>query len=117
MTTITDNLANGVHNAGNRLEAGMQRRASQLATFFDDVEELLRRVSTLEDAGIKRLRTRVESSIEHAREATNEGMNRAVAGTRKAARATDDYVRTNPWKVIGLTAAGGFLLGALLRRK
>jgi ElaB/YqjD/DUF883 family membrane-anchored ribosome-binding protein len=40
-----------------------------------------------------------------------------VDGTRKAALATDDYVRTNPWKVIGATAAVGILIGALLRRK
>jgi ElaB/YqjD/DUF883 family membrane-anchored ribosome-binding protein len=93
------------------------RKPSQLSKFFDDVEELLRRVSTMEDADISRLRGRVESSIEHAKEVTSDGVHRAVDSTRKAALATDDYVRSNPWKVIGATAAVGILIGALLRRK
>jgi ElaB protein len=117
MSTTAEHLANGARNAGSRIDEGIGRKASQLTKFFDDVEELLRRVSTMEDADISRLRNRVESSIEHAKEATSEGVHRAVENTRKAALATDDYVRTNPWKVIGATAAIGLLVGALLRRK
>jgi ElaB/YqjD/DUF883 family membrane-anchored ribosome-binding protein len=109
MSTTSEHLINGARSVG--------RKSSQLGKFFDDVEELLRRVSTMEDADISRLRNRVESSIENAKQATSDGMHRAVDGTRKAALATDDYVRTNPWKVIGATAAVGILIGALLRRK
>jgi ElaB/YqjD/DUF883 family membrane-anchored ribosome-binding protein len=117
MSTTADHLANGARNAGSRIDEGLSRKTSQLSKFFDDVEELLRRVSPMEDADISRLRNRVESSIEHAREVTSDGVHKAVDNTRKAALATDDYVRTNPWKVIGATAAVGILIGALLRRK
>jgi ElaB/YqjD/DUF883 family membrane-anchored ribosome-binding protein len=117
MAITAENLTNGARNAGSRIEEGIRRKSSQLAKFFDDVEELLRRVSTMEDADISRLRNKVESSIQHARDATSEGAHRAVEGTRRAALATDDYVRTNPWKVIGATAAVGVLIGALLRRR
>lgn len=98
-------------------EGMLSRRASQLQKFFDDVEELLRRVSTVGDQEISRLRYRVESSINHARAATREGARIAIEGTRKAARATDDYVHENPWKAIGVGAVVGVLVGALLRRK
>jgi ElaB/YqjD/DUF883 family membrane-anchored ribosome-binding protein len=93
------------------------RRAGQLQKFFDDVEELLKRVSNVGDQEISRLRYRVESSINHARAATREGARMAVESTRKAAKVTDDYVHENPWKAIGVTAVVGVLLGALLRRK
>ena len=93
------------------------RRAGQLQKFFDDVEELLQRVSTVGDKEISRLRYRVESSINHAKAATREGARMAVDTTRKAAKATDEYVHENPWKAIGVTAVLGVLLGALLRRK
>jgi len=98
-------------------EGPLGRRASQLQKFFDDVEELLKRVSNVGDQEISRLRYRVESSINHARAATREGTRMAVESTRKAAKATDDYVHENPWKAIGVTAVMGLLLGALLRRK
>ena len=95
----------------------LRRKAGQLQKFFDDVEELLSRVSSLGDKEISRLRYRVESSIDHARAATREGARIAVESTRKAAKATDQYVHDNPWKAIGVTAVLGVLLGALLRRK
>jgi ElaB/YqjD/DUF883 family membrane-anchored ribosome-binding protein len=95
----------------------LSRRAGQLQKFFDDVEELLRRVSNVGDQEISRLRYRVESSINHARAATREGARVAIESTRKAAKVTDDYVHENPWKAIGVTAVVGVLLGALLRRK
>ena len=115
MASAAEHLANGVRNGSARAEEGMRRKSSQLGKFFDDVEELLRRVSTLEDADISRLRNRVESSIENAKAATSNTVHAAVETTRKAAVATDDYVRANPWKVIGATAAVGLLIGALLR--
>lgn len=95
----------------------VSQRAGQLQRFFDDVEELLRRVSNVSDQEISRLRYRVESSINHARAATREGARAAIENTRKAAKATDEYVHENPWKAIGVTAVVGVLLGALLRRK
>ena len=68
MSTTAEHLANGARNAGSRIDEGMRRKSSQLGKFFDDVEELLRRVSTMEDADISRLRNRVESSIEHVKD-------------------------------------------------
>jgi len=107
---MTDHLAD-------EAEGMLSRKASQLQKFFDDVEELLRRVSNVGDKEISRLRYRVESSIDHARAATREGARIAIDNTRKAAKATDDYVHENPWKAIGVAAVGALLVGALLRRK
>ena len=114
MATTADDLADDV---GGEVEGALGRKATQLQKFFDDVEELLRRVSNVGDKEISRLRYRVESSIDHARAATREGARIAMDSTRKAAKATDDYVHENPWKAIGVTAVAGLLIGALLRRK
>ena len=115
MATAAEHLANGIRNGSAKAEEGIRRKSSQLGKFFDDVEELLRRVSTLDDADIARLRNKVEGSIENARAATSHTVHAAVESTKKAAVATDDYVRANPWKVIGATAAVAVLVGALLR--
>ncbi len=35
----------------------------------------------------------------------------------RAATVTHDYVRTNPWKIVGVAAAVGVLVGSMLRRR
>jgi len=89
----------------------------ELHRFFDDVEELLRRVSDLGDEEIARLRERVESSINNAKSAAGSGLDGAISGARAAAHDADSYVRSNPWVAVGIAAAAGLLLGGLLSRK
>lgn len=36
---------------------------------------------------------------------------------RKTAKATDEYVHTNPWQAIGVGAAVGIVIGALAARR
>jgi ElaB/YqjD/DUF883 family membrane-anchored ribosome-binding protein len=124
MSTTSEHLANGAEAMGEQARAAgeyaddtLRRKAGQLQKFFDDVEELLRRVADLGDRDISRLRSRVESSIDHVKDAAREGARAAVDSTRRAAEATDGYVQSNPWKAIGASAAIGVLLGALLSRR
>ncbi len=98
-------------------EAALRRKAGQLQKFFDDVEELLSRVSSLDDKDISRLRARVEASIDHVKDSVRSTASTAIEGTRYAARATDEYVHRKPWVAIGAGAAIGLLVGALIRRE
>lgn len=99
------------NGAGAKAEEALRRKATQLQKFFDDVEELLGRVSDIEEEGVSRLRDRVESSMQKMRS----GARAAVDSTRKAAEATNTYVYKKPWVAIGVGAAAGILIGALLR--
>jgi ElaB/YqjD/DUF883 family membrane-anchored ribosome-binding protein len=36
---------------------------------------------------------------------------------RSSAKSADDYVRAQPWRVIGITAAAGLLIGFLFGRR
>ena len=58
MATTAEHFADVAHDAGVKSDAAMRRKGGQLHKFFDDVEELLRRVSSMQDAEISRLRTR-----------------------------------------------------------
>ena len=40
-----------------------------------------------------------------------------LAKTRLAAQATDDFVKDNPWKSVGLSAAVGVIFGLLVTRR
>jgi ElaB/YqjD/DUF883 family membrane-anchored ribosome-binding protein len=117
ISTTAEHLADGAAEVSAKSEAAMRRKASQLQKFFDDVEELLRRVSSLEDSEISRLRSGVESSIKHVKAAARDGSHAAIESTRTAALATDEYVHRKPWIAVGASAAVGALIGALLARK
>jgi ElaB/YqjD/DUF883 family membrane-anchored ribosome-binding protein len=112
-----ENLTDVAQEAAARTEEAVRRRASQLQKFFDDVEDLLGQVSSLDDAEISRLRSRVESSISHVKSAARDSMHAAIDGTKSAANATDEYVHRKPWMAIGATAVVCLALGALLRGK
>lgn len=117
MTTIAENLADATHEAADRTDDAIRRKASQLQKFFDDVEDLLRQVSRMEDAEVSKLRSRVESSLNRVKTAARDGAQVAITSTRDAAKATDEYVHRKPWVAIGATAVVGLMLGALLRGK
>jgi ElaB/YqjD/DUF883 family membrane-anchored ribosome-binding protein len=114
MATSAEHFSDNAYDTGSRLEA-RGRRSGQLNKFFDDVEELLKRVSNMQDADISKIRNRVESSIEHVKSSVSNSAHTVIENTRKAAAATDEYVHRKPWIVIGATAVTGLLLGALLR--
>ncbi len=115
MSTRTESISGNGHDTGARAEEAMRRKVGQMQKFFDDVEELLQRVSGMDEPDISQLRSKVESSIERARATTRSGTQAALDNTRRAATVTDEYVHRNPWLVIGTTATIGLLLGALLR--
>lgn len=117
MSRTAEDLADMAQNGADRAEESLRRRASEMHNFFDDVEELLRKVSNVNDADIAKLRRKVEDSIEHVKGATRYSLEQAMEGTRRVARVTDDYVHENPWTAIGVSAAAGLLAGAIICRR
>jgi ElaB/YqjD/DUF883 family membrane-anchored ribosome-binding protein len=116
-STAAEHINGAAREAGASAEAALRRKAGQLQKFFDDVEDLLGQVSSLDHSEISRLRNRVESSFAHAKSAARVGVHAAVDGTRSAAMATDEYVHRKPWVAIGATALTCLALGALLRSR
>lgn len=98
-------------------DQAIDKGASQLKKFFDDVEDLVRRVTPLKDEAITRARGRIESSIGSARQATGRSVRQAVDVTTSAARQTDGYVHNSPWIAIGITAVACLALGSLINRR
>jgi ElaB/YqjD/DUF883 family membrane-anchored ribosome-binding protein len=115
MASVAENITRNGHDAAARADEALHRKATQLQKFFDDVEELLERVGGMNEPDVARLRSKVESSFERARESVRNSAQVAYDNTRKAAVATDEYVHRNPWIAIGATATIGLMLGALLR--
>jgi ElaB/YqjD/DUF883 family membrane-anchored ribosome-binding protein len=56
----------------------------------------------------------IQEGIRSGKYTWREIQDAVVTKTREAAETTDQYVHENPWKVIGITAGLGFVLGLLL---
>jgi ElaB/YqjD/DUF883 family membrane-anchored ribosome-binding protein len=86
-----------------------------------DTEQLLKSVASAGGERTQALRANVEQNLRLAKERLNEFQDAAVQRTRAAAKATDEYVHTNPWQSIaiaaGLGAIIGIVVGLLLNRR
>jgi ElaB protein len=62
------------------------------------------------------VRAKAEESLKAVKARVADLRDVALAKTRAAGRATDDYVRANPWQVSAICAVAGLVLGLLLAR-
>jgi ElaB/YqjD/DUF883 family membrane-anchored ribosome-binding protein len=113
MATAADKFS----NLADRAEEAAQKTGNQLGKFLDDVEDLVRHVTPLQDTDISGARQRVESSINSVRTTAERGIHKTVETTRAAAKATDSFVHSSPWTAIGIAAVAGALLASLVRSK
>jgi len=82
-----------------------------------DAEELLRATAGQAGEKVAAARARAAESIDSAKARIAQAGYAAAAQTREAAKATDDYVRDNPWTAVGVAAAVGVVIGMLIAKK
>ncbi len=75
-----------------------------------DAEELLKASANQTGERITAARTKAEESLKAAKARLAEQEGAVMAKTRAAAKATEDYLRANPWKAVGIAAGAGFVL-------
>lgn len=90
---------------------------ADLKLVMGDAEELLRATASQAGEKVSAARERVQASLANARIKLADAERAVVDHTRKAARATDEYVREKPWQAVGVAAGIGFLLGLLINRR
>ncbi len=110
---LMDDLAKTRAKLQEMLKSGKSETASELSLLLADVEELAQAVRGEERHFEHGLRER----IDHLRDALGEYGRSVAAHTREAAHKTDDYVREEPWKAVGIAAALGIIIGFLLGRR
>ena len=55
----------------------------------------------------------VEGKLDRAQARLAEARSAMTGRMRRATDATNEYIRTNPWKVLGIAAAAGLVIGLL----
>ncbi len=93
------------------------RLVADLKTVLSDAEELLRLTAADASGKLGDVRERMGEHVDAARARLSDAEAIVRERTREAAKATDVYVRENPWQSIGIAAGAAFLLGLLAGRR
>jgi ElaB/YqjD/DUF883 family membrane-anchored ribosome-binding protein len=82
-----------------------------------EAQELLK---TVKDEGASKLedvKTKLGAQYDVAREKFGEIQTTVQEGAKVAMTTTDEYVRSNPWRAVGIAAAAGAIIGFLASRR
>ena len=88
----------------------------EVSSAVSDAQNLLQQANTATADRARELRSQVEAKLLRAKLRMQELQGQAVERTREAARMTDEYVRENPWQIVGAAALVGLALGLLMMR-
>lgn len=90
---------------------------NDLKSVIQDAEAWLRNGGQLTGEELKAAKAKFEQTLVNAKNDLIKLEETVVEKTKEAAKATDDYVKENPWKSVGLGAAVGVVIGMLIARK
>jgi len=88
-----------------------------LKNVVSDAETWLRSGSALSGEDLKAAKAKFERTLVSAKDGIIAMEEAVVEKTKATVKATDLYVTENPWKAIGISAAVGVLVGALISRR
>ena len=108
-TTTTDTA----HASPDRVLRAKNRVASDFNALVSDAEELLRSTATYSGENVNAARARFQDTLAHFKDRIYDAQSAAAGRWREA----DVYVHDHPWKIVGVAAAVGLLVGVLLHRK
>ena len=94
-----------------------EKLMEDLKVVVADAEDLLRATASQTGERIAAARSKAEESLRAAKVRLAEAQASVVEKVKVAAKTTDDYVHENPWQAVGIAAAAGLVLGALISRR
>jgi ElaB/YqjD/DUF883 family membrane-anchored ribosome-binding protein len=98
-------------------DVSKQKLVADLKVVVADAEELLRATASQAGEKVSAARERIQASLATAKVKLTDAERVLVDKTKDAAKATDEYVRDNPWQAVGIAAAAGLVLGVLISRR
>jgi ElaB/YqjD/DUF883 family membrane-anchored ribosome-binding protein len=117
---LTTELASNGHSAGSTKNPAADASSGitqEFNNFVADMEDLIKASTSLTGDDLARAKTKLYTRVATAR-AFLEGMPTTISDrARETVKVADGYVREQPWRAIGMTAAVGALVGFLLGRR
>jgi ElaB/YqjD/DUF883 family membrane-anchored ribosome-binding protein len=94
-----------------------EKLVQDLKIVISDAEDLLRATASTAGERVAAAREKVQDSLERAKVKLAEVEDVILDHSKQAARATDEYVRENPWRAVGIAAGIGVIIGMLISRR
>jgi ElaB/YqjD/DUF883 family membrane-anchored ribosome-binding protein len=91
--------------------------ARDIQNVVSDAQELLNTVQSEGASKLAEVKTRVQAKLDNAKEMIGQLQTHVQDGAKVAMDTTDAYVRANPWRAVGISAAAGALIGFLISRR
>lgn len=82
-----------------------------------DADGLLKEMTGAGAEKFTEARTKIEGRLHEAKSRLGNARLVVSQRARHVAGATNDYVKENPWRVLGIAAAAGFITGFLISRR
>ena len=105
-----------------QLDTTQVRRAKRYANasindFLDNVDDLTKAIKDVETPDIARVRAKVKMALSAAKSALADSAAQVRGQASQITRTTDSYVRDNPWRIVGIAAVVGVVLGVMMSRR
>ena len=91
--------------------------ARDIQNVVSDAQDLLKTVQSEGESRLADVKSRVQTQLAAARQTLGELQETVQTGAKQAIDTTDNYVRSNPWRAVGISAAAGALIGFLIARR
>ncbi|VVE23106.1 membrane protein [Pandoraea communis] len=90
---------------------------TDIKSVLADAEDLLKQAANTTGERASELSDKALTLLKQAKEKASDVQVVVVEKSKRAARATDDYVHDHPWQAVGIAAGIGVVIGLLLNRK
>jgi ElaB/YqjD/DUF883 family membrane-anchored ribosome-binding protein len=100
-----------------RFERSRDALVKDFAEVLTEADALLKQATKESGEKASDLRAQVEAKLRTAKARLQDMQDDALDRAKATARATDEYVRDNPWQALGVAAAVGVLVGLLMSRR
>lgn len=107
-------LARVVPSGTEKILRAKDQLASDFNALVSDAEELLSCTAAYSGETIAGARSKFKGTLDQFRGRVSDAQSSAIAGFDRTVAMGEEYVRANPWRVIGAAAVVGAVLGALL---
>ncbi|MFC0269677.1 DUF883 family protein [Kushneria aurantia] len=97
-------------------EASKEQLRDDLRQLTHTIEELMQATADDSRENVANLRQRAEARLMETRQRLSEQSDRVRTQTQDSIECTESYIRGNPWKSVGYSAAAGVIVGLILGR-
>ena len=91
--------------------------ARDIQNVVSDAQELLKTVQSEGGSKLADVKVKVQAQLDNAKQMLGQLQTTVNDGAKVAIDTTDAYVRSNPWRAVGISVAVGALIGFLAARR